>query len=106
MSPLLDAIGWVGDSFDKLGGRAVRGVLGGKPRELASFVPFSDRFGLTDPNDIVSGRDLTDAAGLTRKGDSDWGSFGLGLGAEMLLDPTNLLGGGLLAKGLLSLIHI
>jgi hypothetical protein len=41
---------WVGSTLDKtFGGRAVRGVLGGKPEEALSIVPFSDTLGLTDP---------------------------------------------------------
>jgi hypothetical protein len=100
MSGILDALGYVGDSLDKLGGRPTRGLLGGHSRELASIIPFSDRLGITDPNDIVSGRDLTDKFGLTRKGDTGLASHALGFGAEALLDPTNLIGAGLFGKGL------
>ena len=100
MSGILDALGYVGDSLDKLGGRPTRGLLGGHSRELASIIPFSDRLGITDPNDLVSGRDLTDKFGLTRKGDTGLASHALGFGAEALLDPTNLIGAGLFGKGL------
>ncbi len=100
MSALLDALGYVGDSFDKLGGRELRGALGGKYRELASIIPFSDRVGITDPHDIVTGRNLTDKWGWTDKGDQGWGAWGTGLAADMVLDPATLLGGaGLAAKG-------
>ena len=45
----LGGIGWVGDFLDKYtGGRAARGLLGGRPEELASILPFSDQLGITD----------------------------------------------------------
>lgn len=37
--------------------------------------------------DRVSGRDLTDAIGLTDRHNKGWGSWGVGLGAEILTDP-------------------
>lgn len=84
MGLLLDTLGYVGDSADKLGGRAVRGLLGGNTRELLSVVPFSDRIGLTDESEIVRGADLA--------GGNEW----LGFGMEMALDPSNYLGFGLI----------
>jgi hypothetical protein len=97
---LLDALGYIGDSFDKLGSRELRGLLGGRPRELLSIIPFSDAIGVTNPEQRVSGRDITNNTGITRKGDPSFKASALGFGAEALLDPTLLLGGaGLLRKG-------
>ena len=95
LNALLDGLSYLGDSADKLGGREFRGLLGGKPRELLSFVPFSDRMGLTDPGDIVRGRDLTDQLGMTNKGDDHWSSHATGMAAEALLDPSLLVAGGM-----------
>ncbi len=69
-------------------GQAVRGVLAGKGvSSLKHLVPFSDTMGLTTEADHTSGRDITDAYGLTRKGDKGWGSWGAGLAAEIATDP-------------------
>lgn len=96
---LFDAFQYVGDSLDKAtGSRALRGLLGGKPRELLSVVPFSDRIGLTDERDITSGRQLTDDYGITSRSDKGWGAWGAGLAADMLLDPSNLVGGAAVRK--------
>jgi hypothetical protein len=87
-----DTLSYVGDTLDKYtGARALRGVLGGKGKEALSILPFSDMLGITNPDDVVSGRNLTDRSGLTKRGDK--GSFGAGLAADALLDPSNLLGG-------------
>jgi hypothetical protein len=88
----VSGLAYVGSVLDKPG-RALRGVLGGKPRELAAAIPFSDSLGLTNPDNAVSGRDLTNRAGLTRPGDKGWGAWGAGLGTEMLLDPLNAVSG-------------
>src|SRR4051794_40946856 len=50
-------------------GRAVRGALGGKPNEMLAALPFSDTLGITDPRNRVSGRDLTNQWGITRRSD-------------------------------------
>jgi hypothetical protein len=90
----LGAVGQAGEAIDKVtGGRALRGALAGKPRELASFVPFSDTMGLTDEKDKTSGRDLTDAYGVTSKGDTSFGSHAAGFLADNILSPANMLGG-------------
>ncbi|WP_435018246.1 hypothetical protein TA3x_000201 [Tundrisphaera sp. TA3] len=81
------------DALDKPG-RAVRGVLSGKFRELGNLIPFSDTLQITDARDKTSGRDLTDAIGLTSKSSKGWGAWGLGLGAEMLTDPLTYVTGG------------
>lgn len=91
----MSALSWLGSSLDKPG-RAVRGALAGRFGELGALVPFSDSMGLTDPENAVSGRNLTDRWGLTSRGDKGWGAWGAGLGAEMLLDPTMYVGAGAL----------
>lgn len=90
---LLNTIGQVGDSLDKVtGGRALRGTLAGKPRELASFIPYSDEMGLTNAKDKTSGRDLTDQYGLTSKGSNSFGSHAAGFLADAALSPASLIG--------------
>lgn len=101
MPSLEDAINgvqYVADSLDKPG-RAVRGAFGGNIRELLNLIPFSDAMGLTDPNEAVSGRDLLEKAGIIGENTDglDAGDVG-GFAAEMVLDPTNLIGGGLLTR--------
>lgn len=95
MNPLLDALGdfagYVGDALDKPG-RAVRGVLAGRPDELLAALPFSDSAGWTDPSRAVSGRELLGRYGLTT-GD-DLVDTGLGFAADMALDPTTYIGVG------------
>src|SRR3990167_6625502 len=46
--------GYVGETLDKPG-RAVRGLLAGRPGELANLIPFSDTLGITDPAKSTSG---------------------------------------------------
>lgn len=93
LNSTLGAVGAAGDAIDKFtGGRAVRGVLGGKGREALSFLPFSDTLGLTNEADKTSGRDLTDHYGITRKGDTSFGSHAAGFFADNILSPGNWLG--------------
>lgn len=90
-----DALEWLGDTLDKPG-RAVRGVLGGRPEEAAAILPFSDSLGITDKANAVSGAELSRQwTGLAP--DSTEGQV-TGFGLEMLLDPTNLVGLGLAGK--------
>jgi hypothetical protein len=89
---LLDALGYVGDSLNKPG-RAVRGLLGGRPDELAAAVPFSDSLGLTDPAREVRGSDLLRQLGAGTG--SDLGDSALGLGVDVATDPLTYLGVGL-----------
>lgn len=85
---VLGGIGYLGASLEKaLGGRAVRGALGGKYRELASIIPFSDAMGITDYGDRVSGTDLNKQWGLSDGSDS-WGNFFGGMATEVLTDPS------------------
>jgi hypothetical protein len=105
LDELLNALSYAGSSLDKLGPRPLRGLLGGKPHELASIIPFSDTAGLTSPADVVTGRDLTNKWGLTDPSDKGWGAWGAGVGTEALLDPLALAGaakGGVKALGGLS----
>lgn len=92
MNGILDALTYIGDSLDKPG-RAVRGLLGGRPEEALAAIPFSDSLGLTDESNRVSGRDLLSNAGL----DVGSGLFGTlaGMGVEMATDPLSLVGAGL-----------
>ena len=99
---IVNALNYVSSSLDKAGPRPLRGILGGKPRELLSAVPFSDTMGLTDPKDIVSGRNLTDNWGVTDKHDQGWGAWGAGMATEALLDPKLMLGGASLGLKALS----
>lgn len=95
----LTALQWVGNLLDKsFGGRAIRGVLGGHPEELASILPMSDTLGLTDIKNRVSGEDLLKNAGVDTG--TDWGNTALGIGAEIGLDPATYLslGGAALSK--------
>jgi hypothetical protein len=92
----LGGLGYVGSVLEKtFGGRALRGVLAGKPRELLSPIPFSDTLGITDEQDRVSGKELL---GLGE--DSGWGGTLAGIGAELALDPAMYLsfGGAALTK--------
>lgn len=98
---LMDGLGYIGSSLDKLGSRELRGALGGKPRELLSFVPFSDRLGITDPNDIQTGRSLLHKAGVLDESRTGWGPALAGMATEAALDPFTLLGGGkAIARGI------
>ena len=87
-SGALHGLGWIGGSLDKaFGGRAIRGLLGGRPEELLSVLPWSDTLGITDPAKSVSGSELLgnkDADFLSPEGIG-------GLGLEMLLDPSTYL---------------
>ena len=102
---LLSGLELIGRTIDSVtGARAIRGVLGGNFREAWSAGPlgfFSDTIGLTDPKDIVGGRDLMEKAGILEenKPGLDWGDVG-GFAAEVLLDPsTYFFGAGLATKG-------
>jgi hypothetical protein len=85
---LLDILGYAGDVLDTPG-RLTRTALAGRN-------PFAAVF---DPSKGVSGRDLMQQYGMVGENQDglDGGDVG-GFLAEMLLDPTNLIGGGLLAR--------
>lgn len=93
----LGGVGYAGSVLEKaLGGRAVRGLLGGKPRELLSLLPFSDTLGITDEGDRVSGKELL---GFDKHDDSWTGMLG-GLATELATDPGSYLsfGAGAVSK--------
>ena len=55
----MSGLSMIGHALDKYSGaRALRGVLGDKPEEALSIIPFSDMMGLTKPENAVSGADL------------------------------------------------
>lgn len=87
----LNGLGFIGGLIDKYtGSRALRGLLGGRPEELASIIPFSDALGITDESNAVSGAELLgnkDASFLSPAG---LGGFGL----EVLLSPGNFISAG------------
>jgi hypothetical protein len=99
-SAALGGLGFVGGTLEKLfGGRAVRGLLGGRPEEILSLIPGSDLMGITDEANRVSGRDLLRQWGVAGEEDN-WGNFLGGIGAEIALDPSMYLtfGTGALTK--------
>jgi hypothetical protein len=87
---VMDGLDYLGSSLDKLGSRELRGALTGKPRELLSFVPFSDELGITNPHDVSSGRDVLDYHGILGKDDNSLGAHLAGAATEALLDPALL----------------
>lgn len=91
MNEILAALGYIGDSLDKPG-RAVRGLLAGRPDELAAAVPFSDSLGLTDESRSTSGKELLRNLGAD-VGDGLLGDAA-GFATEVATDPLTLLGGG------------
>lgn len=106
------ALGYVADTLDKPG-RAIRGLLGGKPEEALNVLPFSDALGLTSEHGLlggtpfqvtskanaVGGRDLLEGMGLAPANqpgladpdDAAWDVAGFGV--ELLTDPLTYLGG-------------
>lgn len=84
----LEGVGWLGGSLDKaLGGRAIRGLVGGRPEEALSLIPFSDTLGITDPGNQVTGAEL-----LGDRNADFLSPEGLGgLALEIGLDPSTYL---------------
>ena len=91
----LGTLHYIGTTLDKtFGARAIRGLLGGKPRELLSVLPWSDTLGITSPDDVVTGRDLLSKVGLARQKSEDAGFEWQdvpGIATEILLDPATYL---------------
>ena len=92
----LSTLAYIGESIDKPMA-ALRGLLAGRPEELANIIPFSDALGITsseglfggsalqvtDDEDTVYGRDLLETWGLADEnvdglGGSDWSSIDYG----------------------------
>ena len=92
MEDLLSALGYIGDAIDKPG-RAVRGLLAGRPDEAAAAIPFSDSLGLTDKAHSTSGKDLLNALGMDVG--NGFGGDLAGFATEVATDPLTLLGAGL-----------
>jgi hypothetical protein len=92
LESLLAPVGYAGDVLDKVGGRAIRGTLAGKPRELLSPIPFSDTLGITDPSQVTRGHELAQKWGWTRP-DDVLGNVAAGLGIETATDPLTYLAG-------------
>jgi hypothetical protein len=90
----LGTLGYVGSTLDKLtGARAIRGALGGKPRELLSVIPGSDVVGATKEEDTVHGEDLLRSLGYDPS-QGNWAERNLvGPGLEIALDPATYAGG-------------
>jgi hypothetical protein len=63
-------------------------------------LPFSDTLGITDPNEVQTGRNVTDKFGITTPGDESAAAHGAGLLADVLLDPTGLAAGAAGAYGM------
>lgn len=96
----MDALQYAGESLDKPG-RSVRGLLSGKIREGLAWLPFSDALGITDPSEATGGREMLENWGALAPNQEglDAGDVA-GFGAEILFDPLNLVGGGLIARSL------
>lgn len=103
---LLDALGYLGESIDKPGA-AVRGLLSGRPDQLANLIPFSDAMGITDPSQRVSGRGLLENLGMMSPKEEGSG-FDLGdlagMGADLATNPLTYLGPAGAIKGVRGLL--
>lgn len=97
LDSLLNALGYVGSSLAKPG-RAVRGLLGGRPEEILAGLPFSDSMGLTDEKNAVSGSDLLKQLGID-PGEGLGGDVA-GFAADVATDPLTYLGGAALRGGM------
>ena len=90
---LLESLGsglsYAGDVEAKFGGRAIRGALAGKPRELLSPIPFSDTLGITDPHQATSGSELARKLGIQHP----LGNAAAGFGIDVATDPLSYFGG-------------
>jgi hypothetical protein len=82
----LSGLSYIGSALNKPG-RAARGLLAGKWREGLAAIPFSDSLEITNPEDEVTGRDLTNMLGLTDRRDTGWGAWGAGVATDIATDP-------------------
>lgn len=89
----LSGLGYIGRVLDKtFGGRAIRGLLAGKPREALSILPFSDSLGITDERDVVYGRELLQKAGMVGPNQEGFDAGDVfGFLADVALDPAMYL---------------
>lgn len=91
LDQILGTLGYIGDAIDKPG-RAVRGVLAGRPDEALAAIPFSDSMGLTDESRSTSGKALLNVLGMD-VGDG-LGSDVAGFATEVATDPLTWIGAG------------
>lgn len=105
MEGSLGGLAYVGKVLDKtFGGRALRGLIGGRPDELLSVLPGSDTLGITSETNEVSGRKILENQGLVTPGDDGLDNTLAGIAAEVALDPATFAGAAvprLVGKGLL-----
>ena len=95
----MSGLSMIGHALDKYSGaRALRGVLGDKPEEALSIIPFSDMMGLTKPENAVYGAELNKRF-FNASDDGIMSTLG-GIATEIALDPTTYLtlGGSALTK--------
>lgn len=86
LEALGSGLGWFGDTINKPG-RAVRGLLGGRPEEALALLPFSDSLGITDRANEITGKQLVGT-------DSDIG----GMAVDIATDPLTYMGGALFKR--------
>lgn len=91
LADLFGPLQFLGDTLSKPAA-ALRGLLAGRPDQLANLIPFSDSLGITRVQDRTSGRDLLRQYGLAGPQDTTGNALG-GLLAEFLTDPTMLMAG-------------
>jgi len=96
MSALLDSLQFVGDALDRPGA-AVRGLLAGRPSQLAYLMPGAESMGLVDPRERVGGRDLLRQYGMAGEEDN-WSNFLGGMAVDTVTNPLNWPGIGIAAK--------
>lgn len=91
----LSTIGYIAETLDKPGA-AIRGLIAGKPEQLANLIPFSDALGITRPEERVSGRQLLQGMlpGLVpqKSGGLDWWDVP-GIALEIFTDPLIFVSG-------------
>lgn len=90
MNPLMSALGFLGDSLDRPGA-AVRGLLAGRPDQLAYLVPGAESLGLVDPERRVTGQDLLRRAGVVNGDEDSWGAMLGGMAVDTLTNPLTYL---------------
>lgn len=90
MNALLDALSFAGDAFDRPGA-AVRGLLAGRPDQLAYLVPGAESMGLVDPDRRVTGSDLLRRAGLVNGDDDSLGATLGGMAVDVATNPLTYL---------------
>jgi hypothetical protein len=79
-------LGYLGEVLNKPG-RAIRGLLGGNPRDALAILPFSDTLHITNPDNQVSGKDLLAKLGILKPNDDTWLGTLAGVGTEIATDP-------------------